>query len=227
MTKKKILIVTLKKWNLLNFQKFKKKNKHNYNLHIILKNKDLKKEKLININPDFIFFIHWSTKVSEEIINNFNCYNFHMTDLPFGRGGSPLQNLLLRDIEKTKISLIKMNNKLDQGDIIYKEKFNLKGNAREIYNLLSIKSFRIIEKIIKRKKLKLIKQKGYVKNFKRIKKNSLIIKNKLTLKNIYNQIRMRDTESYERTFVKIGKYKIYLKDAKINSKIISGKFEIF
>ena len=43
-----------------------------------------------------------------------------MTDLPFGRGGSPLQNLLLRDIEKTKISLIKMNNKLDQGDIVQK-----------------------------------------------------------------------------------------------------------
>ena len=27
-----------------------------------------------------------------------------------------------------------MNNKLDQGDIIHKEKFNLKGNAEEIYN---------------------------------------------------------------------------------------------
>ena len=227
MKKKTILIVTLKKWNFINFQRFKKKNQRNFKLHIIFKNKDLIKKKLTDINPDLIFFIHWSTKVSEEIINNYNCYNFHMTDLPFGRGGSPLQNLLLRDIEKTKISLIKMNNKLDQGDIIHKEKFNLKGNAEEIYNSLSTKSFRIIEKIIKRKKLKFVKQKGYVKNFKRIKKNSLILKNNLTLKNIYNQIRMRDVETYEKTFVKIGKFKIYLRDAKIKSNIISGKFEIF
>ena len=227
MKKKNILIVTLKKWNLINFRRFKKKNQRTNNLYLISKKKDLKKENLVHINPDFIFFIHWSNKVSEQIINNFNCYNFHMTDLPFGRGGSPLQNLLFRDIEKTKISLIKMNNKLDQGDIIYKKIFNLKGNAKDIYNSLSIKSFEIIEKIIKRKKLKFIKQTGYIKTFKRIKKNSLIIKKKLTLKNIYNQIRMRDAETYEQTFVKIGKYKIYLKDAKIKSKVISGKFEIF
>ena len=139
MKKKNILIVTLKKWNLVNFRRFKKKNQHTNNLYLISKKKDLKKENLVHINPDFIFFIHWSNKVSEQIINNFNCYNFHMTDLPFGRGGSPLQNLLFRDIEKTKISLIKMNNKLDQGDIIYKKIFNLKGNAKDIYNSLSIK----------------------------------------------------------------------------------------
>ena len=38
---------------------------------------------------------------------------------------------------------------------------------------------------------------------------------------------MRDVETYEKTFVKIGKFRIYLKDAKIKSNIISGKFEIF
>ena len=65
-----------------------------------------------------------------------------MTDLPFGRGGSPLQNLLLRNIESTKISLIKMNNKLDQGEIVYKEKFDLIGNAQDIYNSLSFRSFK-------------------------------------------------------------------------------------
>ena len=31
-----------------------------------------------------------------------------------------------------------MNNKLDQGEIVYKEKFDLIGNAQDIYNSLSL-----------------------------------------------------------------------------------------
>ncbi len=48
---------------------------------------------------------------------NFNCVVFHMTDLPFGRGGSPLQNLISRGIYKTKISAIKVVKEIDAGPI--------------------------------------------------------------------------------------------------------------
>ena len=43
-----------------------------------------------------------------------------MTDLPFGRGGSPLQNLIERGIKQTKISAIKCVKELDGGDIYLK-----------------------------------------------------------------------------------------------------------
>jgi len=43
-----------------------------------------------------------------------------MTDLPFGRGGSPLQNLIERGIKKTKISAIKVDGGIDTGDIFFK-----------------------------------------------------------------------------------------------------------
>ena len=33
----------------------------------------------------------------QEIHENYKCIIFHMTDLPFGRGGSPLQNLISRN----------------------------------------------------------------------------------------------------------------------------------
>ena len=226
MKKPRILLVTIKKWNIENFKKFKKKYNKKFNIYLISKDVLLKKSYLKKINPKYIFFIHWSKIVNKEIVNNYNCYNFHMSDLPYGRGGSPLQNLLLRDIEKTKISLIRMNNKLDAGDIVCKKNFVLKGNAEKIYNSLSKKSFEIIEMILKKNKLKLIKQNGRVKNFKRIKNNKLSLKKKQTLRNIYNQIRMRDAPSYEKTFIKFGKFKIFLKNAKIKSKSIDGKYEI-
>ena len=43
-----------------------------------------------------------------EIIRNYECICFHETDLPFGRGGSPIQNLIVRGFKTTKISAIKM-----------------------------------------------------------------------------------------------------------------------
>ena len=45
-----------------------------------------------------------------------------MTDLPFGRGGSPLQNLIVRGFEETMTSAIKVTKGIDTGDIYLKEK---------------------------------------------------------------------------------------------------------
>ena len=63
-------------------------------------------EKLISINPTKIFIPHWSYIIPSSIYEKWECIVFHMTDLPFGRGGSPLQNLIVRGIETTKISSI-------------------------------------------------------------------------------------------------------------------------
>ena len=55
-------------------------------------------EYLERINPRCIFFPHWSHRIPKEVHDRFECIVFHMTDLPFGRGGSPLQNLIARGI---------------------------------------------------------------------------------------------------------------------------------
>ena len=71
-------------------------------------NKTLKKH-IIQDNDIEKYDYHDNTYyIDKSIYEKHECILFHMTDLPFGRGGSPLQNLLLRDIEKTKISLIKI-----------------------------------------------------------------------------------------------------------------------
>ena len=57
--------------------------------------------------PKYIFFPHWSKKVDTKIVNNYECVCFHETDLPYGRGGSPIQNLILRNQKMIK-HLIKL-----------------------------------------------------------------------------------------------------------------------
>ena len=56
---------------------------------------DLSVEALVEFDPDYVFFTHWNWIVESEIHDNFNCVVFHTAPLPYGRGGSPIQNLIL------------------------------------------------------------------------------------------------------------------------------------
>ena len=63
--------------------------------------------------------------IPKKIYSNYDCIVFHMTDLPYGRGGSPLQNLIVRGHKETKISALNVQSGLDTGDIYLKKKLIL------------------------------------------------------------------------------------------------------
>ena len=73
---------------------------------------DLNIDNLRAINPKIIFFPHWSYLIPEEIYDEFECVVFHMTDLPYGRGGSPLQNLIMKRFSDTKVAAIRVVKEL-------------------------------------------------------------------------------------------------------------------
>jgi methionyl-tRNA formyltransferase len=75
---------------------------------------------LDKIKPKYIFFPHWSYIIPSEIYERYECVIFHMTDLPFGRGGSPLQNLISRKIYETRVSALRCVKELDAGPIYLK-----------------------------------------------------------------------------------------------------------
>ena len=139
-----------------------------------------------------------------------------MTDLPYGRGGSPLQNLIVRNKEVTKISAFIMNNKLDSGDLISikKKTLPLDGSAQQIYERSSKIIFEMIKEIINMKKIISFKQKGKVINFKRLKNNSEINTNIKQLDKIYDHIRMLDAKTYKNAFIKKEKLKITFSNVK-------------
>ena len=64
------------------------------------------KELIDGINPDWIFFFHWSDIVSKEIYTNYKCVTIHTGRLPKDRGGSPLQNQILNSIINTRVNAI-------------------------------------------------------------------------------------------------------------------------
>ncbi|APF25998.1 putative methionyl-tRNA formyltransferase [Clostridium sporogenes] len=218
----KIIIATIKSWNVKNADKFRRDNDYEHDVFIVTNKDNLTYEKVREINPEYIFFPHWSWVIPKEIYETFNCIVFHMTDLPFGRGGSPLQNLIERGIENTKISAIKVDDGIDTGDIYFKESLNLNGTADEIFIRASQIIFnKMIPKIINEKILPK-KQSGEVIQFKRRNSSQSEILSNFDLGKIYDYIRMLDGEEYPKAFIKFGKYKLEFSRASLkNNKIIA------
>lgn len=177
------------------------KNKHpNVHFHTIETPDELKAEKLDEIKPEYIFFPHWSSYIDPDIYEKYDCIIFHMTDLPFGRGGSPLQNLIVRGIYETKISAIKCVAELDAGPVYLKKPLSLYGNAEEIYMRAALVIADMISEIIM-KKSSPSPQQGDVVVFNRRKPSDGNIANLQHLDEVYDYIRMLDAEGYPRAFI--------------------------
>ncbi len=69
------------------------------------------------LRPRYIFFIHWSWYVPEVITGQFECVNIHCTDLPEGRGGGPIENLIKLGRTETVLTAHRMVADLDAGPI--------------------------------------------------------------------------------------------------------------
>ena len=188
-----------------------------YNAIILKKKGDLSYESLRAIKPDYIFFMHWSWLIPEDIYSNFNCIVFHMTNLPFGRGGSPLQNLIIRGYSETKISAIRVDAGIDTGDIYIKKDLSLKGTAAEIFVRAGEVMMRMIEEIIKNDPTP-VKQHGEPTYFKRRKPEQSLISGDIdSIECLYDFIRMLDAKNYPKAFIENETFKFEFTQAQIEN----------
>lgn len=227
--KQTIIIATIKEWNIDNYFKLKKELENSYDLYLITNQEELKYENINKLNPKYIFFPHWSWIIPSEIYENYECILFHMTDLPYGRGGSPLQNLIMNKIYNTKISAIKVSKDLDEGDIYIKEDFDIsKGSAKEIFENASNLIFRKLIPNIISQKIVPKKQEGEVVVFKRRtpEQSNINILNEFSINNLYDFIRMLDAPSYPKAYIKLDKIKIEFTEVILKDGKLEGKFEV-
>jgi methionyl-tRNA formyltransferase len=152
------------------------------------------------LSPRYIFFLHWSWKVPQQIVEKYECVCFHMTDVPYGRGGSPLQNLIVRGLRETKVTALRMSEKFDAGPVYMKEALSLEGSAEEIYLRAGRLSATMIERIV-RLEPKPTPQKGRAVTFKRRKPEESEIGNTDSLERLFDFIRMLDAEGYPPAFM--------------------------
>jgi methionyl-tRNA formyltransferase len=174
------------------------------------------REKLEELQLEMILIPHWSYIIPEDIFKKFSCIVFHMTDLPYGRGGSPLQNLIVRKHEATKISAIRVDEGIDTGDVYLKKPLSLLGTAEEIFIRSAMVILSMITEIID-KNLSPQAQEGEVVNFKRRKKGDGNIAGLSEIEEVYNYIRMLDAEGYPSAFLETEYFKFEFSRASLKT----------
>ncbi len=152
-----------------------------------------------------------------------------MTDLPYGRGGSPLQNLIINEVYETKISAIKVEEGLDTGGIYLKVPLDISiGSAEE--NFIHMSKIIFTKMIPEFLKGTLIPQKQFGKSkvFKRrtsSESNLQTIKISSLLK-LYDFIRMLDADGYPKAYLILDNVKIEFSEVHLKNKKLVGRFEV-
>jgi methionyl-tRNA formyltransferase len=220
-SKKVYIIATIKSWNEEAFSQLQKK-RTDCEFHLITHKEELTAERINELEPRYIFFPHWSWIIPKEIHAAHECIVFHMTDLPYGRGGSPLQNLIVNGKTETVLSAIKVEDGLDTGPVYYKQKLNLEGTANEILRRASQMTFHLIERFIDEEPLA-TPQKGTPFEFKRRKPSQSNISSLKEIKKIHDHIRMLDGEGYPKAFLETEYYKIEFDKSTIEGETVIAR----
>lgn len=111
------------------------------------------KQKLLDfvksLNPDLIIVSYYGQKIPTEVINlpTKGAINIHPSLLPNYPGSSPAVWAILNGESKTGVSIIKMNENFDAGEIIAQEEENIKNTdtPEDLYERLFTKGASLLE----------------------------------------------------------------------------------
>lgn len=80
-------------------------------------------QEIINLKPDLIVTCAYGQIIPKELIKcpRLGCINVHASLLPKLRGGAPIHKAIIEGHSKTGITIMYMNTKMDEGDIITQE----------------------------------------------------------------------------------------------------------
>ncbi|MCH1613326.1 MAG: methionyl-tRNA formyltransferase [Flavobacteriales bacterium] len=218
---KNFIIASSKPWHKLGFDRLFKKNNNYCWSYVSTPNElDLALKKVIN--PRYLFFLHWNWKLSPAIFQKYECVCFHMTNLPYGRGGSPLQNLILEGNKKTMLSAFKMNEEIDAGPIYDQKPMLLNGKAEDIYKRSGELSWKMINSIIENEPVP-EPQKGNPVYFSRRNPSQSLLPVEGKVSQIYDYIRMLDAPTYPLAFINHGNFIIEFSDSELKGDIVSAR----
>jgi len=169
--------------------------------------------------------LHWRWIVSKNVVDKYECICFHMTDVPYGRGGSPLQNLIVRGQKKTVLTALRMSEKVDAGPFFFKRPLSLKGTAEQIYRRAARLSWEMVKEFVGGDPVAL-PQEGEVVNFERRTPEQSCIPKGLATEQVYDYIRMLDAPGYPHAFIVRNGYRLEFTNAEIASEKIIASVKI-
>ncbi len=114
------------------------------NTILVLQPENIKEEidDILSLEPDLIITCAYGQILPKEILNypRLGCINVHASLLPKLRGGAPIHRAIMNGHTKTGITIMYMNEGMDQGDIISQEEIEItnEDTASTLHDKLSI-----------------------------------------------------------------------------------------
>jgi methionyl-tRNA formyltransferase len=105
---------------------------------------------LRNEQIDVLLFIGWSWMVPNRTTDEFVCVCLHPSPLPRYRGGSPIQNQIIAGEEQSAVTLFRMTERIDDGEILEQEGYSLDGELWEVLERISRAGAKATERMLYR-----------------------------------------------------------------------------
>ncbi len=166
---------------------------------LILQPNNIKTEyqEIIALEPDLIITCAYGQIVPKEILNapRLGCINVHASLLPKLRGGAPIHRAIMNGHTKTGITIMYMNTKMDEGDIISQKEIEITNTdtASTLHDKLSVLGIELLletlPSIINKTNNRIKQDSTQASYALNIRREDERINFNETKKQIYNQIR--------------------------------------
>ena len=216
----RIACIGYRRWALNIYDSLAGSTDHTY---LIFRSKSQYNENALrDFNPDLVLFYGWSWYINHKLLIDYNCLMLHPSPLPKYRGGSPIQNKILRGEYFTWVSALKLIDKLDAGDILCREEFSLEhGSIEIILKDISKVIARLIRTVLTKNPAP-IAQTGDSSIYPRLNhQDSELRIEDLEVRQIYDRIRMLDGLDYPPAYLQFGRYRILLNSAELRDNALT------
>ena len=102
-------------------------------------NKESLESLVHTLKPDLVYVIAYGMILPKSLTDTYLCINSHASLLPLYRGASPLQQSLLHRDKETGITLIRMDEKMDEGNILATHTYTIQDHdyIQDVHDQLS------------------------------------------------------------------------------------------
>ena len=109
-------------------------------------------QKILDINPDIIITCAYGQIIPKVLLDapRLGCVNVHASYLPKLRGGAPLNHAIIDGYEYTGVTIMYMDEKMDNGDIIKLFKYDIKTSDTydDLVNTLSVEGANLLKEVL-------------------------------------------------------------------------------
>ena len=214
----KIACVGYREWAIKIYKNIM--DEFDYEYLLIDSKENYSNDKIIKFNPDYVLFYGWSWMISKTIYENYKSIMLHPAPLPKYRGGTPIQNQIIRGEKISAVTLFFINGEIDAGDIIGQQEISLEGHLNQIFERIISVGVELTRKIFLNNYNVVKQNEAEYSIFKRIKpEESEITINEIIYKDstyLYNKIRMLEDPYPNAYFKTIDGKKISIKLAELD-----------